>query len=95
MVHKPLPSGGCYLFSVDVEDVQDRLPSGDRFGKRAGLMLSKYLEFLDRQKMKATFFVVFGLFSFFSSTLCLFEQFSFVRVLGHFCLRRGLTAAKA
>jgi len=58
LVHKPLPSGGCYLFSVDVEDVQDRLPSGDRFGKRAGLMLSKYLEFLDRQKMKATFFVV-------------------------------------
>ena len=47
-----------FLFSVDLEDVRNRMPDGHRYPERVPQMTERYLEFLDRHKMKATFFVV-------------------------------------
>ncbi len=47
-----------FLFSVDLEDVRNRMPDGERYPERVPMMTERYLEFLERHRMKATFFVV-------------------------------------
>ena len=47
-----------FLFSVDLEDVRHRMPDGQRYEARVPLMTEKYLQFLDKHQMKATFFIV-------------------------------------
>lgn len=52
------PSKKYFLFSIDLEDVRNRMPDGQRHAERVPLMTERYLRFLDKHKMKATFFVV-------------------------------------
>jgi polysaccharide deacetylase family protein (PEP-CTERM system associated) len=47
-----------YLFSVDVEDARLMVPNGERFVPRVEPMTLRYLDWLDRHKFSATFFVV-------------------------------------
>lgn len=47
-----------FLFSVDLEDVRHRMPDGERYEARVPLMTERYLQFLERRHMKATFFIV-------------------------------------
>jgi polysaccharide deacetylase family protein (PEP-CTERM system associated) len=47
-----------YLFSVDVEDARLMVPNGERFRPRVEPMTQRYLDWLDRHRFTATFFVV-------------------------------------
>jgi polysaccharide deacetylase family protein (PEP-CTERM system associated) len=47
-----------FLFSVDLEDVRLLVENGERYAERVPLMTEKYLNFLNRNQSKATFFVV-------------------------------------
>lgn len=55
MTHHPKK---YFLFSVDLEDVRHRMFDGHRYEERVPPMTERYLQFLDRNKMKATFFIV-------------------------------------
>lgn len=47
-----------YLFSIDLEDVRDGMPDGERYSDRVVENTESYLEFLDRYNVKCTFFTV-------------------------------------
>jgi peptidoglycan-N-acetylglucosamine deacetylase len=47
-----------YLFSVDLEDARLLIPNGERFRPRVEPMTLRYLDWLDRHRASATFFVV-------------------------------------
>lgn len=47
-----------FLFSIDLEDVRMRIPSGEKYRERVPQMTEKYLQFLSTIKSKATFFIV-------------------------------------
>lgn len=47
-----------FLFSIDLEDVRDRIPNGHQYRERVPEMTQKYLAFLADNNMKATFFTV-------------------------------------
>lgn len=47
-----------YLFSIDLEDIRYLIAEGERYPGRVEAMTDRYLEFLDQNGMKATFFVV-------------------------------------
>jgi polysaccharide deacetylase family protein (PEP-CTERM system associated) len=47
-----------FLFSVDLEDVRERMPDGERYKPRVAEMTSRYLAFLKKHGCTATFFVV-------------------------------------
>lgn len=51
--NKPL-----FLFSIDLEDIRFRMKDGERYAARVPAAAQRYLSFLDRHKMKATFFTV-------------------------------------
>jgi polysaccharide deacetylase family protein (PEP-CTERM system associated) len=46
-----------YLFSVDLEDVRDRLSNGARYPDRIPKLVNDFLTFLDQSSSKATFFI--------------------------------------
>lgn len=46
-----------YLFSIDLEDVRDRVEGGGALRESVPEMANNYLRFLDTHQMKATFFV--------------------------------------
>jgi len=47
-----------FLFSVDLEDPRLLVPDGERFRPRVEPMTLRYLDWLDRHRFSATFFVV-------------------------------------
>ena len=47
-----------FLFSIDLEDVRFRVPGGERYAERVLTMTERYLAFLERHCMQATFFTV-------------------------------------
>lgn len=47
-----------YLFSIDLEDVRDMIPNGYQYKEGVVSNTLKYLDWLDAQKLKCTFFVV-------------------------------------
>ncbi len=47
-----------YLFSIDLEDVRDFIPNGDRYKERVPQNVDRYLQWLDKHQFKATFFTV-------------------------------------
>ena len=47
-----------YLFSVDLEDVRLTIPNGERFRPRVEAMTGRYLDWLDRNGFRCTFFTV-------------------------------------
>jgi len=47
-----------FLFSVDLEDPRLLVPNGERFRPRVEPMTLRYLDWLDRHRFSATFFVV-------------------------------------
>lgn len=51
-------SNRLFLFSVDLEDIRFRMKDGLRYKERVPAMIHRFLEFLSRHKMKATFFTV-------------------------------------
>jgi polysaccharide deacetylase family protein (PEP-CTERM system associated) len=53
-----MPGSRTYLFSVDVEDARLMVPGGERFRPRVEPMTLRYLDWLDRHRFSATFFVV-------------------------------------
>jgi polysaccharide deacetylase family protein (PEP-CTERM system associated) len=53
-----MPRARTYLFSVDVEDARLMVPNGERFRPRVEPMTLRYLDWLDRHRSSATFFVV-------------------------------------
>ena len=46
-----------YLFSIDLEDIRDRVRGGDRLPERVPQLTERYLKFLDQRRVQATFFV--------------------------------------
>lgn len=51
-------SPSYFLFSVDLEDVRDMVPNGQSYKEAVPQNTLRYLDWLDGQKAKATFFVV-------------------------------------
>ena len=47
-----------FLFSIDLEDVRDWMPGGHQYAERVPEMTERYMKFLQKHRMKATFFVV-------------------------------------
>jgi polysaccharide deacetylase family protein (PEP-CTERM system associated) len=47
-----------FLFSVDLEDVRQMIPDGERFRPRVPELTRRFLDWLDTHKSRATFFVV-------------------------------------
>jgi peptidoglycan-N-acetylglucosamine deacetylase len=47
-----------FLFSIDLEDVRFRIPGGEQYAERVPAMIERYLAFLERYRMQATFFTV-------------------------------------
>lgn len=47
-----------FLFSLDLEDVRDRIPNGTRYAARVPELTHRILNFLDKYNAKITFFVV-------------------------------------
>lgn len=45
-----------FLFSVDLEDIRDIVPDGERYSERVPPMAQRYLEFLRRHDIRTTFF---------------------------------------
>lgn len=48
----------AFLFSIDLEDVRDFIPDGQRYKEAVVVNTIKYLDWLDRIGAKATFFIV-------------------------------------
>ena len=53
-----MPGARTYLFSIDLEDARLLVPGGERFRPRVEPMTLRYLDWLDRHRASATFFVV-------------------------------------
>jgi polysaccharide deacetylase family protein (PEP-CTERM system associated) len=49
---------GKLLFAVDLEDVRDFIPGGEKYAPRVEVNTIRFLDFLDSHKSKATFFTV-------------------------------------
>lgn len=47
-----------FLFSVDLEDVRDFIPDGNKYREAVPANTLKYLDWLDKMNAKATFFIV-------------------------------------
>ncbi len=47
-----------FLFSIDLEDVRSMIPDGDRYPERVPVLVERYAEFLDRHRVRCTFFTV-------------------------------------
>jgi polysaccharide deacetylase family protein (PEP-CTERM system associated) len=47
-----------FLFSVDLEDIRFRTKDGMKYAERLPALTHQYLEFLDKHKVKCTFFTV-------------------------------------
>jgi polysaccharide deacetylase family protein (PEP-CTERM system associated) len=50
--------GPLFLFSIDLEDIRFRMTDGNKYVPRVSANAERYLQFLDKHKMKATFFTV-------------------------------------
>lgn len=51
-------SSNTFLFSIDLEDVRDFIPNGHQYREAVPANTLKYLDWLDKVKSKATFFIV-------------------------------------
>lgn len=47
-----------FLFSIDLEDIRFRMENGGKYLERTPIMISKILEWLDKRRVKCTFFTV-------------------------------------
>ena len=52
------PDDHYYLFSIDLEDIRDFVPSGYQYKEKVPVLVKQYLDFLYRYNMKTTFFTV-------------------------------------
>lgn len=52
------PQPNVFLFSIDLEDVRDFIPGGHQYREAVPANTLKYLDWLDKIKSKATFFIV-------------------------------------
>ena len=52
------PNSNFFLFSVDLEDVRDFIPNGNKYKEAVPANTIKYLDWLDKVNAKTTFFIV-------------------------------------
>jgi len=51
-------TNSTFLFSLDLEDIRNRMVDGDQYGERVPVMVARYLNFLEECSSTVTFFVV-------------------------------------
>jgi polysaccharide deacetylase family protein (PEP-CTERM system associated) len=47
-----------FLFSIDLEDVRSMIPDGARYAERVPLLVGRFVELLERHRLRCTFFTV-------------------------------------